>query len=238
MRRPECGRESNMHWKFPFLSPCSLSQPYPLQIPEPSASRRWPAKLIPRVTWGRARLEDPEALSELVFSLLSSSQSRCWSVGASGKGNRAHMTGQKEKSGGARSRKSNTRCRVGAWKPILRNFTLPPKAEIGNVYELFFNRKKSRRWWAAEKTWACPKSASLVPNLALGWGPCRNLLEFSVSLLSLMCKPTLYLLPKQMRALRDTACGRALSTRAHQMWGVVDNEKSFRQKNSLEIWRR
>ena len=48
-----------------------------------------------------------------------------------------------------------------------------------------------------------PKSASLVPNLALGWGPCRNLLEFSVSLLSLMCKPTLYLLPKQIRTLGD-----------------------------------
>ena len=62
-----------------------------------------------------------------------------------------------------------------------------------------------------------PKSASLVPNLALGWGPCRNLLEFSVSLLSLMCKPMLYLLPKQIRTLGDTAYGRALSTRAHQM---------------------
>lgn len=239
--RRVCGfnEETWMRMRIKHALKIPLSQPVLPPPPDPGAQcqQKVTCQTDTPGYLGKGTPRGPRSTLWTCFSLLSSSQSRgC--CGGKWKGEQGPRDWAERKVWGAGSRKSDTRCRVGAWKPILRNFTLPPRAGIGNFYELFFNRKKSRRWWAAEKTWARPKSASLVPNLALGWGPCRNLLEFSVSLLSLMCKPTLYLLPKQMRTLGDTACGRALSARAHQMWGVVDNEKSFRQKNSLEIWRR
>lgn len=177
MRRPECGRESNMHWKFPFLSPCSLPQPHPLQIPEPSASRRWPAKLIPRVTWGRARLGDPEALSELVFSLLSSSQSRgC--CGGKWKGEQGPRDWAERKVWGAGSRKSDTRCRVGAWKPILRNFTLPPRAGIGNFYELFLIGKRAGDGEQQRKHGPAPSQPRWSPTWRWGGGPAGTCWSF------------------------------------------------------------
>lgn len=70
----------------------------------------------------------------------------------------------------------------------------------------------------AEKTWV-PKTGAMVPGLELGWVPRRNLLKTSPGLTSsLVWESTLYLLPKPMvRTLGDNACGRILSTWAHQM---------------------
>lgn len=100
MRSPECKQGPNTHWKYSVPSLPSLSCPSPSQGPEPSASWRWPAKLIPLVAWGKALKWEPEAHSELISSLRSSCQSRGWNVGANGNGNRVHMAKQNEKSGG------------------------------------------------------------------------------------------------------------------------------------------
>ena len=54
----------------------------------------------------------------------------------------------------------------GPENPSLVTSFYPQGQGLGMLMS-FFNRKKSRRWWVAEKTWA-PKSASMFPDLALG----------------------------------------------------------------------
>ena len=54
-----------------------------------------------------------------------------------GRGRGPTWLGRMKRVVGGGSRKSDIRCGVGAWKPIISNFILPPRAGIGNAYELF-----------------------------------------------------------------------------------------------------
>ena len=62
----------------------------------------------------------------------------------------------------------------GALKTHVRNFTLPPRAGIGNVYELFLIEKRAEEMVSAEKTWA-PQVSLPGPQPGAGVGALQEL---------------------------------------------------------------
>ena len=197
MRSPECGRESNMHWTFPVLSPCS---PPPASAPpDPGAQcqQKVTCQTDTRGNLGKGTPRGPR--STLWTCFLSAQQQRKQGLerGSKWKGEQGPHDWAESKVWGTRSRKSDTRCRVGPWKPIVRNFTLPPRAGIGNVYELFLIEKRAEEMVSAEKTWAPPSQPPWSPIWHWGGGPAGTCWSFLLASSPLCANPCFTFCPSR-----------------------------------------
>lgn len=95
-------------------------------------------------------------------------------MGASGKGNRAHVTGQKAKSGGPGAGSQTPDAEWGPENPSLGTSLYPQGQGLGTFMSFFLIEKRAEEIVSAEKTWA-PQVSLPGPQPGAGVGALQEL---------------------------------------------------------------